>query len=151
LAQVGVSKALVFEHGGWSFLLNNAKLGTDLGMLPSLCAREKEAEALRVTMGEASPSAYAAVILAVYEPTASPPLRCRRVISAANDGGKWVFSQYGEPFPFEDQSRYSLRKVSERFTPSMLRHYVLQLGVPMVGRKTQLQQAFLLCGADNDA
>lgn len=47
-----------------------------------------------------------------------------RVVSASNDGGRWVFDQFGEPFPFEKVERYQERRVRDRFTFEMLKEYL---------------------------
>ncbi len=113
LARVGVSKVGILGVAGWSLVLNNASLGTDLGMVPSLCARELKQLALRLTRQQRQ---YEATILEVYSPDTDDPLRCRRVICAANDGGRWTFNEYGEAFPFEDLHAYRARRIRDRFT-----------------------------------
>ena len=151
LARVDISRVFIFECAGWSFLLNNATLGTDLGMIPSICAREKSTEALRLTIAEDSPDSYGSTIMELFEPQASNEFRCRRSICAANDGGKWVFSQFGTPLPFENLEPYSLRQVRERFTPQVLRQYTKQLGVPEVGPKTIPEKSYFLRKSKDDA
>jgi hypothetical protein len=67
----------------------------------------------------------------MYDPAAAnDPFLCRRTISAANDGGKWTFSETGERFAFEDPTAYRRRLVCDRFTPEMLAQYLAKLGVP---------------------
>ncbi len=50
-------------------------------------------------------------------------------MSASNDGGRWVFDQFGEPFPFEKLEQYQARKVRDRFTFDMLKEYLRHLGL----------------------
>ena len=52
-----------------------------------------------------------------------------RTIVAANDGGRWVFRSNGAPLPFEQVSRYSARRVADRFTPEMLEEYCAAFGI----------------------
>ncbi|HSP81688.1 MAG TPA: hypothetical protein VLQ93_24425 [Myxococcaceae bacterium] len=52
-----------------------------------------------------------------------------RAINAANDGGRWVFLQTGEPFPFERLEQYRARRVRDRFTFDMLKEYLHHLGL----------------------
>ena len=52
-----------------------------------------------------------------------------RSVYTANDGGKWKFGQSGEPYPFEEVEAYSVKRVSNRFTPEMLGRYLGHLGV----------------------
>jgi len=46
-----------------------------------------------------------------------------------NDGGRWVFGQSGEPFPFEKLEHYQARRVRDRFTFDMLKDYLRHLGL----------------------
>ncbi|WP_224372651.1 hypothetical protein [Hyalangium versicolor] len=52
-----------------------------------------------------------------------------RTLYAMNDGGRWVFGQSGEPFPFENLERYQVRRIRDRFTFDMLKEYLLHLGL----------------------
>jgi len=42
---------------------------------------------------------------------------------------RWELYQVGEPFPFEQVSKYKERKVADRFTPEMLDHYAKAIGI----------------------
>ncbi|HEY9102331.1 MAG TPA: hypothetical protein VIM95_09625, partial [Chitinimonas sp.] len=57
----------------------------------------------------------------------------RRHIFVANDGGRWKFGQFGEPFPFEDTMAYQAKSIKARFTHAMLLAYVKELGVTLAG------------------
>ena len=141
LARVGISKVGVLGVAGWSFVLNNSPLGTDLGMIPSLCARQLGRVALRLTSHQRT---YPATILEMYGPEGDEPLRCRRVISAANDGGRWRFDNYGVPFSFEDVAAYRAKRIRDRFTPELLRLYVCQLGVPLSAAAFNVEDLYML-------
>ena len=52
-----------------------------------------------------------------------------RSLAAANDGGRWVFDQFGEPFPFEKLEQYQARRLRDRFTFDMLQEYLHHLGL----------------------
>jgi hypothetical protein len=116
----------------WTTVFNNSYLGTDLGMIPSLAARKLGCRALRVVAKLERQDAYPATILELYDPSSTDPLKCRRAIAAADDGGVWRFIQYGEPLAFEEVDAYSRRRIRDRLTPEMLRRYLLALGVPPV-------------------
>jgi hypothetical protein len=58
-------------------------------------------------------------------------LLLRRMITAANDGGRWVFETSGDPLPFERLEEYRHRRISRRFTCDLLYDYLRQLGVPL--------------------
>lgn len=120
---------------GWTAVLTDGPLGTDLGMLPSLAARELRCLATRATVAEEGSGSYGAAIFEVFDPSAtSDPLRCRRNIYAANDGGTWRFGAYGQAFEFEDVERYRRRRIRDRFTPAMVVDYLEELGAPVSGR-----------------
>lgn len=116
----------------WTAVLTDGPLGTDVGMLPSLAARELACAALRAVAVDPKSERLGAVILEVFDPAAGgEPLRCRRSISVADDGGRWVFGQFGTPYRFEDLSAYGRRRIRDRFTPPMLCEYLRALGVPL--------------------
>ena len=115
---------------GWSLLFRNGPKGNDVGVIPSLAARQLGCRALRAVCVRDDEDEYPARILEVFGPDGQPPLLVRRSIVAANDGGKWVFETSGEPFEFEDLERYKRRRKSERFPPELLYEYLGHLGVP---------------------
>lgn len=125
-----VSRYACIPVGGWTALLNNSPLGTDVGVLPSYAARELGATAIRVVCVDDG-ATYPARILEVYGPNGEPPLALVRSIVAANDGGQWVFETSGRPFPFEDVSVYRTRPKAGRLTAEMLTDYLRALGVPV--------------------
>jgi hypothetical protein len=49
---------------------------------------------------------------------------CRRSITCANDGGRWTFEQFGEPYPFERVENYQLPRKRDRFTRELLVEYL---------------------------
>ena len=97
---------------GWTLLMTDGPLGTDVGMLPSLAARELGCRGMRAVRADDDEPGYPASI------------------AAANDGGRWVFETSGTAFAFEDQAAYSRKAKSSRFTGEMLHAYLLALGVP---------------------
>src|SRR5687768_8390083 len=68
-------------------------------------------------------------VVARYGPEPNPILNFVRTISAVNDGGRWVFEQTGEPFPFEDTSRFEARRKRDRFRFEILENYLAELGL----------------------
>lgn len=127
--------ALIRLEGGWTAVLTDGPTGTDVGMLPSLAARELGVVALRATSTGPSTHGFHGTILEVFDPEAEDQLRCRRSIAAADDGGRWIFEQFGSPFEFERVSAYSLRRVRDRFTAEMLSDYLSALGVPAISQR----------------
>lgn len=123
-------RALLGLEAGWTAVLTDGPTGTDLGMVPSLVARELNAVAVRATATDPSTGRFSATILEVFDPAVRDLLRCRRSIAAADDGGRWTFEQFGPPFEFERVDAYERRRVRDRFTAAMLFEYLAALGVP---------------------
>lgn len=125
-----VSRYACIPVDGWTAVLNDGPLGTDVGVLPSYAARELGCTAIRVVCVD-DQATYPARIFEVYGPGGEPPLALIRSIVAANDGGQWVFETSGTPFLFEDLSAYRRRLKPRRLTAEMLTGYLHALGVPV--------------------
>lgn len=109
----------------WTVMLTDGPTGTDVGMIPSLAARQLDCLAARATATDG-------VVMELFDPNViEHMLRRRRSITAADDGGRWVFSQFGEPFDFEDIETYDRPRIRDRFTPTMLAEFLSALGVPL--------------------
>lgn len=126
-----MSRYAFIPNGGWTLVLNNGPLGTDVGVLPSLAAREWGCVAVRAVCVEDDGPGFPARILSVFGPDGTPPLLSVRSIAAANDGGRWVFETSGEPLPFERMVEYDRRRKTDRFTSGLLYEYLRQLHVPI--------------------
>ena len=46
-----------------------------------------------------------------------------------NDGGRWVFEQSGEPYPFEKLDAYERSRKRDRFTRELLEEYLQHFGI----------------------
>lgn len=117
----------------WTAYVDNGWQGTDAASTMSYLAQALGCRGMRVvavphTLRE-DKGRYGAVIFELYGPQRTHWLNYLRTLYAANDGGRWVFGQSGEPFPFEKLEQYQARKVRERFTFDMLREYLLHLGL----------------------
>ena len=75
------------------------------------------------------PGMYGMVQLELFGPEKTEWLNYERAISAANDGGKWVFRSSGTLLPFEKSENYSARRIQDRFTSEMLDQYCAHLGL----------------------
>jgi hypothetical protein len=123
------NRSAIAGIGSWSAYLSNGPLGTDVGVIPSLATRRLE---VRSVVAIDSKGLYPSVQLEVFDPGVTDhPSKCRRSVCSANDGGRWVFGDYGQPFSFEDQSSYGLRRKKDRFTSAMLGRYLHALNVPV--------------------
>jgi hypothetical protein len=117
----------------WTAYLDNSHRGTDAASAMGYMAETLGCRGLRVVAvphtyrkGEGR---YGAVMLDVFGPHRTAWLNYVRVLGASNDGGRWVFDQSGEPFPFEKVERYQERRVRDRFTFDMLKEYLGHLGL----------------------
>ncbi|MCB0008567.1 MAG: hypothetical protein KDE04_19005, partial [Anaerolineales bacterium] len=74
---------------------------------------------------------YGACMFVLFgpRPENSLPHNCIRSITAANDGGKWVFDTYGLPLPFENAGQYLLKRVRDKFTFEMLEEYLAAMSL----------------------
>jgi hypothetical protein len=117
----------------WTAYVENGWGGTDASSPMSYMARTLGCRGLRVVAVphtyRKGRGRYGAVMLEVYGPHRTSWLNHLRAVSASNDGGHWVFDQFGEPFPFERLERYQERRVRDRFTFEMLKEYLGHLGL----------------------
>jgi hypothetical protein len=123
----------VSTRSPWTGYVANTRGGTDAASAMAYMARTVGCRGLRVVAvpntyrkGEGR---YGAVMLTMYGPHRTAWINTVRVVSASNDGGRWVFDQFGEPFPFEKLEQYQARRVRDRFTFDMLREYLHHLGL----------------------
>lgn len=117
----------------WTAYLDNGWRGTDAASAMAYMARTLGCRGLRVV---AIPNTYrkgtgrfGAVMLEVYGPHQTSWINTVRALGASNDGGRWVFDQFGKPFPFERVEQYQARRVQDRFTFDMLKDYLHHLGL----------------------
>ncbi|ATB37251.1 hypothetical protein CYFUS_002672 [Cystobacter fuscus] len=121
-------------RGAWTGYVDNARGGTDAASAMAVMARTLGCRGLRVvavphTLRKSQGGRYGAVMLEVYGPHQTAWINTVRAVSASNDGGRWVFDQCGEPFPFEKVEQYQARRVRDRFTFDMLKEYLHHLGL----------------------
>lgn len=104
---------------GWTAMFENGVFGTDAGRLGVLAKRMKTTTMRVVAIPEVKNSQYGATIWELYDHAGT-----RRSLYAMNDGGRWDFGSQGEPFAFEETGRYSVPRIRDRFSNSMLRAYL---------------------------
>ena len=116
----------------WTAFLENARGGTDASSAMAYMARTLGCRGMRVVAVphtlRGNKGRYGAVMFEVFNPHQEGP-RYLRALGASNDGGRWVFDESGEPFPFEKPERYQARRVKDRFTFDMLKEYLHHLGL----------------------
>jgi hypothetical protein len=121
-------------RSAWTAYVENGWTGTDAASPMRSMARRLSIRCLRVVAVphtlRGDHGRYGAVMLGVYGPKQPEKLTSTvRALAAANDGGRWVFEQSGEPFPFEQVEKYQERRVRDRFTFEMLKDYLHHLGL----------------------
>jgi hypothetical protein len=116
----------------WTAYLENARSGTDASSRMAYMARTLGCRGMRVVAVphtlRGDKGRYGAMMFEVFSPHQEGP-RYLRALGASNDGGRWVFDESGEPFPFEKPERYQARRVRDRFTFDMLKEYLHHLGL----------------------
>ena len=120
-------------RSAWTAYFDNGYRGTDAVSAMSYLAQMLGCRGMRVgtvphTLRK-DKGRYGIIALEVYGPRQTEWLNYLRTLYAMNDGGRWVFGQSGEPFPFEKLERYQARKVRDRFTFDMLEEYLHHLGL----------------------
>jgi hypothetical protein len=120
-------------RSAWTAYIDNGWRGTDVGgpmryMSRTLGCRGMRVGAVPHTLRK-DKGRYGIVVLEVYGPRQTNWLNYLRSLYVANDGGRWVFGQSGEPFPFEKVEQYQARRVRDRFTFDMLKEYLRHLGL----------------------
>jgi hypothetical protein len=122
-------------RSAWTAYVADGWTGTDAASPMSTMARRLSIRCLRVvavphTLRKNGGGRYGAVMLDVFGPKQPGKLNNTvRVVEVANDGGRWVFVQSGEPFAFEQVEKYQERRVRDRFTLEMLQDYLRHLGL----------------------
>lgn len=117
----------------WTAYFDNGWRGTDPSAVKFLClklgCRGMRVDAVPHTHRPGAGGRWGAAMFEVYGPRPNPIQNYVRTVTAMNDGGRWIFEESGEPFPFEQVERYTERIKRKRFTFEMLRDYAAALGV----------------------
>lgn len=116
----------------WVACFDNYHAGPDVtGEVSVMCDRLSITGVI-ATLAEGPWYMYPACILALKGPrTEERPSGYIRTITAANDGGEWVFETSGDPQPFENPEYYQRRKLQDRFNADILEEYLRKLGIDM--------------------
>lgn len=115
----------------WTVVVNDAALGTDLGVIPTHATRRFGCRSIRAVTREAGQDRPPARILEVYGPGGSQPRLLERSLAVLQDGTRWVFETSGVPFDFEETLAYESRSPADRLTSAMVLRYLRALGVPI--------------------
>ncbi len=141
--------AFVSTSSKWTAFFDNGILGTDAASPMPVMAERLKCETMRVTSVEHTykkkPNAtgtgrYGIVALEVY--VGNCP--ARRSVYAANDGGRWVFGERGDPYQFENLEAYTRKRKRDRFTREMLVDYIAHFDAYPFDENWYQNDAFLL-------
>ncbi len=121
-------RRVLLPAGDWTAMLTDGPLGTDLGGLPSVFAREFGLTAVRAVCSPDGLGRSGARIFAAFGVSGASS---ERHVFVAKDGGKWKFGQFGVPFTFEDTIAYGDVIVPNRLTESSVHRYLKALGIPL--------------------
>lgn len=133
LSNSKMRRLFVATNSDWVACFQNGIQGSDPS--PAMCflADRMQVLAMRVCCTFES-AIYPATVWEMYAPESlggHPPLFDRRSIAALNDGGRWVFEEWGERFPFEQIDHYSKPRKRDRFTKQILREYLGHFGIEL--------------------
>jgi len=128
---------LVATRSRWTAYFDNGWRGTDARLPVSGVALRSKCMGMRAVAnpaawdGQKRPVRWPSVMWEVYGPEPNPILNHVRTLVAANDGGRWKFTQNGEPFPFEDLARYESPRVADRFPAVLLLSYLQNFDIEL--------------------
>lgn len=128
LVQPGITRTIfVAVSKDWTAIFNNSALGTDVTSTVAVLADRLRTTALRCTcvpdLKRPGERRFGARIVEVHR----AGLRPVRVMSVANDGGRWVQDLLGEPMPQEEAAWFAARRIQHRFSTANLRALVERL------------------------
>jgi hypothetical protein len=136
--QMPIKKVLFCQtNSEWIAYFDDGRYGSDPFPPVTYMAEVLECEAVLIDFSEntvksdvgQAEGTYGSVQFALYSPESQDFFLAKRAVGAVNDGGKWVFIDEGDPLPFEDISRYSAKKIADRFDRKMLESYCQALGI----------------------
>ena len=127
LVRVGTTRTLlVGGPPGWTICLTNGWRGSDVTSIVAMLASRLACDTVRVTYVRdvaGPPRRYGARIVTVRRGEQA----VYRSLTVANDGGKWVESQYGSPLAEEEAAWFTAKRVRDRFNEAQLRELMGRL------------------------
>lgn len=125
------TRELVMPCGdGWSAYLNSAIGGGDPTASGGAVAHRLGVRCVVAQHAPRHGPGHAATQLWVQGPAGEPPLMYERTLAAHAEDGRWSWYVSGRPFDFEDPSRYTARRIRDRFDRPLLLQYLAALGIP---------------------
>jgi len=132
---VPLTKYLITKtNSPWAACFSNGLFG-DVTSLIGYMAETLECEGVEITAipvrrrSNQYEGYYPASQFTLYSGKVVNHSNVRRSIVCMNDGGKWIFEEYGEMQRFEIPERYASNRIRDRFTVDMLEQYCRALGI----------------------
>lgn len=120
---------LLLDCGTWTAYLNNDIDGGDpTAAAPYLSKALGVRCAVAMHAPRYSPG-HASTQLWLLGPEGEPPLMYERTLAADAVDGRWSWDESGTVQPFEHLSRYTARRVRDRFDRPLLIEYLAALGI----------------------
>ena len=127
---------LISTSSNWTAILDNGYRGTDpltIGYLAEklnclacwIVARPHSMKSIGFTRE----GRQGALIFELYGPKHTEWLNLLRQVRLEYTQGKWEFSEFGKPLPFENTKEYQAKKVSDKFSFNSLSHYLRELEI----------------------
>jgi len=124
------TRELVVAHGDrWTCYLNNSLNGGDPAPPVWFLSQSMRIHGVVATCKPRLPVGHAQTKLEYYGPEGQPPLNYVRAIVAHAQDGRWSWHVTGTPLAFEDTSRYTARRIRDRFDRPTLVTYLGALGI----------------------
>jgi hypothetical protein len=117
---------LMETQSQWTAAFGNGMYGISSVDHVEMTAQFMRKKFIRVVVNESKDNAS---VQLVYKDFSQEKTQ-ERVIYVHKEGG-WRFLQYGTPFPFEKTQNYNVARKRDRFTVSLLREYLNELGISL--------------------
>lgn len=133
LRTYGATRLALLDFGEWTAVLTNHKTGSDFADYQYWAGRTVGARTVRVVDSTARWRRDADRRVRLSWEMRSFELHCSnnepiRIITNANDGGRWTFIASGDPLPFESGAPYEADRRQDRFTSEELHAVLAGLG-----------------------
>lgn len=125
------TRELVMSCGDrWSAYLNNGVNGGDPSAAGPALALQLGTRCVTAVNTLRYGPGHQATQLWVQGPNGEPPLMYERTLSAHAEDGRWTWHESGQPFDFEETTRYAAGRVRDRLDRPRLLRYLTALGIP---------------------
>ena len=127
---------LIPTSSSWTAILDNGFRGTDpltIGYMAEklncLACWFVARPHIVKSIGTSREGRQGALIFELYGPQHTEWLNLLRQVRLEYILGKWEFSEFGKPLPFEDTEEYQVQKVSDKFSINSLSHCLRELDI----------------------